>query len=152
MGYTQIQQMRKQATFNGFKDEEERLLAAKRLLLNAAMDIKNREKDSFQNLFKKSPTIYYEMGFDENQAPIGRFYQKINGKDESIALKNNLSRLAKICMEIRQRNERFRGVRGELRPDMLNADYTMFKQKPNAMVSIMSAPDKAAIQTTQKQL
>lgn len=129
----------KKATFSGFKDEAERLLAAKRLLLNAAMDIKNREKDSFQNLFKKSPTIYYEMGLDDNQAPIGRFYQKINGKDESIALKNNLSRLAKICMEIRQRNERFSGVRGELRPDMFNEAYTMFKQNPNALVSIIAS-------------
>lgn len=130
----------KQATFNGFKDEEERLLAAKRLLFNAAADISIREKDSFKNLFAKSPNIYYEMGFDDNQSPIGRFYQKINGKDEPIALKNNVSRLAQICMELRQRNERFRGVRGELRPDMLNEDYTMFKQKPNAKVSIVSAP------------
>lgn len=142
----------KKATFNGFKDENERMLVAKRLLLNAAMDIENREKDSFKNLFKKSPTIYYEMGFDDKQAPIGRFYQKINGKDESIALKNNVSRLAQLCMEIRQRNERFRGVRGEIRPDMLNADYTMFKQKPNAKVSIMSEPDKEALQTIQKYL
>jgi hypothetical protein len=140
MKYSEVQKMRKQATFNGFKDADERLLAAKRLLLNAAADINNREKNSFQNLFKKSPTIYYEMGFDDNQAPMGRFYQKINGKDEYIDLKDNVSRLAQLCMELRQRNERFRGVKGELRPDMLNEDYTMFKQKPNAKVSIVSDP------------
>lgn len=144
----------KQATFSGFKDADERMLVAKRLLLNAAMDISNREKDSFKNLFAKSPSIYYEMGWNDDnaeQAPVGRFYQKINGKDEPIALKDNVSLLAKICMELRQRNERFRGVTGELRPDMLNADYTMFKQNPNANVSILSAPEQLRKQASKPQ-
>lgn len=138
MKYTQVQQIRKQATFNGFKDADERLLAAKRLLLNAAIDIQGREKDSFKKLFKKHPQINYEMAIGEDNKPFGRFYQTINGKDEPVAIKDNVSRLAQICMEIRKRNERFYGVKGELRPEMFNADYTMFKQNPNARVSIMS--------------
>lgn len=147
MKYTQVQQLRKHASddFSGFRDENERLMAAKRLLLNAAMDIQNREKDSFVNLFQKSPKIYYEMAIDSKNQPYGRYYQMLNGKPETIKLKNDISRLAQLCMELRQRNAAFFGVKGELRPDMFNKTYTMFKQKPNAMVSIFSDYPKAKI-------
>lgn len=140
MKYSEVQQLRKHASddFSGFKDENERLLAAKRLLLNAAIDIQNREKDSFVNLFQRSPKIYYEMAIDSKNQPYGRYYQMLNGKPETIKLKNDISRLAQLCQEIRQRNAVFFGVRGELRPDMFNKTYTMFKQNPNARVSIFS--------------